>query len=626
GVLGYPVVMDRERATVSSVESTKDADAMATGSGPGARADAGALAVERMLHIDPGSRLKAMLAKTGPTQNAHKSLPRQYGESRIQKSPQLSKVGRLQSAHGSITTETIAPIATFLDKATDAELRTAVQSLGTAELKELDRLFRSGMPSMAPPRLGARVALACTPEQFLSMSSDAVGGAQFEWVTDAATWQRVAQLLKTAPISARVHVLSRQSAAMKAKLESLGVDTHFTAQNIKLGSAAVTDAFSSVLYGYFTGNQDHASLLTRWNMFDATLQSEFLASAFGQAQELSAIVLLTLATVATPAQRKPHLAALAKRVSMAAQYEMWLSDDYAPFILQVRAQLTAAERAALDLGMGKCGSPELLAKLGIKEVKAKVQPGKAAPAAASMFNTVDKVVAPTIHEDHGHLDDGRGNIDESKRRKPTMGNRMAKLKWEAYIRAGKIARPELVDALRAYEHFLVDNDGADWNFSYEKYVKDDPSGAAALSSAMTHLSADAQHTSDMHGGIAEHFLLESGVIPVGSASTEFPYPTTENWQKAIGAHEIWLEAAVDVATAMGGERRFKVQMKLHAEDRYNFNPGATDIASGVPDDVNGVFEVTGLGKEFLSKSTLARTFEFTAPPASKSPAPAPKKK
>ncbi len=53
-------------------------------------------------------------------------------------------------------------------------------------------------------------------------------------------------------------------------------------------------------------------------------------------------------------------------------------------------------------------------------------------------------------------------------------------------------------------------------------------------------------------------------------------------------------------------------MTIHAEDRYNFNPGAADIATGAPDSANGRFEITGLGHEFLSTGTYSHSFEFDA--------------
>lgn len=39
-------------------------------------------------------------------------------------------------------------------------------------------------------------------------------------------------------------------------------------------------------------------------------------------------------------------------------------------------------------------------------------------------------------------------------------------------------------------------------------------------------------------------------------------------------------------------------MALPAEDRYNFRPGQADLAAGIPDSDDGVFEITGLGKHY----------------------------
>ena len=54
---------------------------------------------------------------------------------------------------------------------------------------------------------------------------------------------------------------------------------------------------------------------------------------------------------------------------------------------------------------------------------------------------------------------------------------------------------------------------------------------------------------------------------------------------------------------------------LHAEDRYNFNPGAHDITTGIPDSANGQFEVTGLAKQYTNYSTLQRTVGWTEIPS-----------
>jgi hypothetical protein len=102
-------------------------------------------------------------------------------------------------------------------------------------------------------------------------------------------------------------------------------------------------------------------------------------------------------------------------------------------------------------------------------------------------------------------------------------------------------------------------------------------------------------------------------ISVGSGS-KFPYPATENWQKAIGAHVIWLCAKALAERQLSGLVRFKLDVTLHAEDMYNFNPGAQDIATGIPDEANGVFELTGLGQQYLNVATLRRHVVWAGPP------------
>lgn len=52
-------------------------------------------------------------------------------------------------------------------------------------------------------------------------------------------------------------------------------------------------------------------------------------------------------------------------------------------------------------------------------------------------------------------------------------------------------------------------------------------------------------------------------------------------------------------------------MTLHAEDRYNFNPGAQDIATGIPDEDNGIFEITELAHQYDHFSELVRRIQWT---------------
>jgi hypothetical protein len=52
-------------------------------------------------------------------------------------------------------------------------------------------------------------------------------------------------------------------------------------------------------------------------------------------------------------------------------------------------------------------------------------------------------------------------------------------------------------------------------------------------------------------------------------------------------------------------------MTVHAEDRYNFNPGAADIATGTPDGANGRFEQTGLAHQYTNSGSLEREVSWS---------------
>jgi hypothetical protein len=232
---------------------------------------------------------------------------------------------------------------------------------------------------------------------------------------------------------------------------------------------------------------------------------------------------------------------------------------------------------------------------------------------------------PDIHFDHGFLDDGQGHIDESKRRAPTVSDILSREKWAAKLMAAELARPDLSEATTAYDHFL-DASGTDLIFSYDDYVGGDRAGACTLASALEDIRAGAVELHENRGMKDDSFVVQTGAISVGAfvkdsvtkqwkaENPRYPYPGTENWQKAIGAHAIWLDASVRVDTqAAPGRRKFVLQFTLHAEDRYNFNPGMTDLATGTPDAENGQFELSGLAKEFNDFATLTREIRFSLP-------------
>jgi hypothetical protein len=220
---------------------------------------------------------------------------------------------------------------------------------------------------------------------------------------------------------------------------------------------------------------------------------------------------------------------------------------------------------------------------------------------------------PAIRHDNGFL-------DKYARRAPTVADHLQKQWWVGKLEAAEAAQNvpflphnDISDALATYRHFL-EGGGKTRRFSYDRYIANDPSGKTALRYAVFDVQLAAVQAYQRHhsGQQAAHFSLTGTAIPVGN-SARFPYPQTENWQKAIGAHFIWLSAQVQVHL-QHTQARYTVDMTLHAEDMYNFNPGAKDIATGIPDDANGVFEITGLAQQYLNVAELRRSFQWAGSP------------
>jgi hypothetical protein len=221
------------------------------------------------------------------------------------------------------------------------------------------------------------------------------------------------------------------------------------------------------------------------------------------------------------------------------------------------------------------------------------------------FHVVSDFTEPTLQWDHGFLDDGSGNIDPKKRSDPTWLDEASRLKWEAILTGAKWLRGDLADATQRYDHFL-NGKGETLFFSYEQYVSGDKAGAIALESAI----ADTRRAAIDFSGTGKSFKIESDPVKVGT-TTRYPYPLTENWQKSMGYHVIWIEATVGVDDSGPDLVKYTVEMILHAEDRFNFNPTRHDFATDIQDNENGRFEQTGQAHEFLQLATLRRKLDFT---------------
>lgn len=200
-----------------------------------------------------------------------------------------------------------------------------------------------------------------------------------------------------------------------------------------------------------------------------------------------------------------------------------------------------------------------------------------------------------------------GFLDRFPPRMPTASDYLALAKWQAKLSAAEALRPDLAEACKAYRHFL-EGFGRPRTFSYESYVMNDASGVTTLSNAILDIQDGAEIVWESDR-TQKQFSLTGDQISCGS-TVFFPYPQTENWQKAIGGHVIWLSGNVTVSESKPGEVWFNLDLVLHAEDRYNFNPGQQDIATGIPDDENGIFEITGLGKQFTQTAELKRRVKW----------------
>jgi len=180
-----------------------------------------------------------------------------------------------------------------------------------------------------------------------------------------------------------------------------------------------------------------------------------------------------------------------------------------------------------------------------------------------------------------------------------------------------LLRSDLFDAVAAYGHFL-NGKGRNRQFSYDRYVNTDSSGRLTLRNAILD-AQDAAIKLWQNNDEPNTFRFTGPAIPSGSSAAThtylrsvFPYPATENWQKAISAHTIWLSGRVSVRKPFSVTKPidFSMSFRINAEDQYNFNPGMNDIAFGIPDDENGKFVVCGLADGDRHNSTLDRLFRW----------------
>lgn len=180
------------------------------------------------------------------------------------------------------------------------------------------------------------------------------------------------------------------------------------------------------------------------------------------------------------------------------------------------------------------------------------------------------------------------------------------------------SRLGLDNALPAYEHFLKGN-GADREFDYGAYLRDDPAGQATVDSTLSGVRGGAdqlygdldQQVGDQPGDSIT-FEMQGDVRTTGDGLPGDPgYPQTEDWQKTIGGHSYWSQSTVTVTRQEDGSLLAVADVTMHAEDRYNFNPGQSDIATGAADSERGVLEESGLAQQYTQTGSTEYTTSWT---------------
>lgn len=221
---------------------------------------------------------------------------------------------------------------------------------------------------------------------------------------------------------------------------------------------------------------------------------------------------------------------------------------------------------------------------------------------------------PDIKHDNGFL-------DKFPAESPTLKDFASYSKWygQALIAATACTpslgqyvdhckHEDLTEAVDAYLHYMK-NSGLERSIDYTKYLRTDPNGIKLRDLIIN----DAKKNIEIIGRNRTSFNVTSDSYPVGGKDSKYNeyalrnfYPSTVNWQRAIGGHAVWVSAKVEIDIDNTGNTcklRHTAEITFHMEDMYNFNPGMSDIATGIPDNVNGRFQLVGLAKQYLNKGS-----------------------
>lgn len=181
----------------------------------------------------------------------------------------------------------------------------------------------------------------------------------------------------------------------------------------------------------------------------------------------------------------------------------------------------------------------------------------------------------------------------------TASDYLAYAWWMAKLSGAAGLRSDLRDAIEAYSHYMTGT-GTDLTVDYSEAYEDDKGIELDVNSDIEAAQIDAEK---LWNGSEKSFNITGQAVRTGD-------PTTENWQKTVGKHWIWGHARVETCVN-GDPKKMSMVITMHEKDRYNFNKGANDIATGAPDSGNGRFATLGWAKSFITNGTVERKVTWT---------------
>jgi len=163
---------------------------------------------------------------------------------------------------------------------------------------------------------------------------------------------------------------------------------------------------------------------------------------------------------------------------------------------------------------------------------------------------------------------------------------------------------DISDALRLYSHYRSGT-GKDVNIDLKKAYNQDANIKKFIDAEIANLQ---KAVATIYFQIIDcenqnRVMFQITGSAVGMKNDFWSYPATENWHKTLGDFLIYLTADViyDPNT-----KQAVANITINSLDYYNFNKGAFDAMTGLPDDANGRFVELGWAKPFTTRGRFMK--------------------